>query len=316
MAVLGDLAQIRTKVRKIVGMPSPNQLSNDDLDNYINDFYQYDLPEHLRLWNLHDSYTLNLTPHRWGYAFPVNTWTNLEPPFYMDGNEIQLFQSPTEFFRYAPSTHVTSTLATGTAAIGAGPYAGTLTSTPITIGTVDITVTDVGGNNLVATDSIGIYPAGTLGGNVVGAPTINYTTGAIAGLTWTGVIPAGNIMTAHYLAWPEARPTAVMLDANVMSFYPVPDISYEFSCAGFKNPTALAGGSEVQIRDWWSLVAYGAALKIFTDNLDMESYQKLDPIFQRQMNLVERRTLVQIKNSRVATIYNTGLGGNSFNRNF
>ena len=39
MAVTGTLEQIRAKVRKVTGMLSPNQLSNDDLDDYINDFY-------------------------------------------------------------------------------------------------------------------------------------------------------------------------------------------------------------------------------------------------------------------------------------
>lgn len=315
MSVLGNLTQIRAKVRKIVAMPSVNQLSDADLDNYINDFYVYDLPEHLRLWNLHTSYSLTLTPHRWGYVFPTNTYTNFEPPFYVDGNEIQLFQDPAQFFRYAPSPHVTETLATGTGV--AGVYTGTLTSTPITIGSVDITVTDVTGTTLVAHDSAGIYPAGTLTGNVVGAPTINYTTGAIAGLTWSAVIPAGNVITAHYLSWPESRPTAVLLEAQVISFYPVPDIAYEFTCRAFQNPTAITDPlDQVMVRDWWNLIAYGAALKIFADQLDMENYQKVDMLFMKQMNLVERRTLVQIKNQRVSTIYNQGaLGSVPFNSN-
>ena len=310
MAVTGSLGQIRTKVRKIAGMPSVNQLSNDDLDNYINDFYQYDLPEHLRLWNLHGSYSVTLTPHQPLYIFPFNTYTNLEPPCYVDGTQIPLFQSTEAFFKYAPSQHNTSTLSTGTGV--AGPYTGTLTNTPITRGTLDITVTDVGGNTLVANDSMGIWPAGTLTGNVTGG-VINYSTGAITALTWNAVIPAGNIMTAHYISWPEGKPTAVLFDANVIEFYPVPDIAYEFACAGFENPDALNHeDQQVQVRDWWSLVAYGTALKIFADNLDMESYQKADVFFQRQMLLVERRTLVQIKNQRVSTIYNSGILGDSY----
>ena len=40
MAVTGNLEQIRTKVRKITGMLSVNQLSLSDLDDYINDFYR------------------------------------------------------------------------------------------------------------------------------------------------------------------------------------------------------------------------------------------------------------------------------------
>ena len=305
MTVTGSLEEIRTKVRKIVGMPSANQLSTADLDNYINDFYQYDLPEHLRLWNLHGTYALNLTPHQPAYILPYNTYTNLEAPCYMDGNEIQLFQSSAAFFRYASSVHTVETLSTGTGVVG--PYTGTLVNTPLTRGTLNITVTNAAGVTLTANDSMGIYPAGTISGDATGV--IDYETGAITALTWTAVIPVGNIMTAHYLNWPEARPTAVLFHANVMEFFPVPDISYEFACVGFENPSELGAGDQTQVRDWWSLVAYGVALKIFADNLDMDSYQKVDMFFQKQMNLVERRTLVQIKNARVSTIYNTGLRG-------
>ena len=52
MAVTGTLEQIRAKTRKITGRLSVNQLSNDDLNNYINDFYVYELPQHLKLWDL------------------------------------------------------------------------------------------------------------------------------------------------------------------------------------------------------------------------------------------------------------------------
>ena len=296
------LANIRRKFRLLTASPSASQITDGQIDTYINNFYLYNLPAHLKLWNLHGSYSLTLNPHRWGYAFPVNTYTNFEPPFYVDGYEVQLFQSPAEFYRYAPSVHTLGTLATGTGI--AGPYTGTMLNTPITLGTVDITVTDGAGNSLVANDTVGVYPAGTLTGNVVGAPTINYVTGAIAGLTWNAAIPAGNVMHAHYLAWPESRPTALLIDADTIGFYPVPDIAYEFSCAANKVPTALAAGATPPLlNEWWELLAYGAAMKRFEDNLDMESYQKVEGFFNKALSLVERRTLKQLSTQRARTIF-------------
>lgn len=309
--VTGALDQIQTKVRRITGMLSVNQLSDNDLNGYINDFYQYDLPEHLRLWNTHGVYTLSLIPQQSEYAFPFNTWTSLEPPCYVDGYEIQLFQSLEEFYTTYPDQRRLETLATGTGI--AGPYAGTLTGTPVTEGTVRLTVVDNAGNSLVATEN----GTGVFTGNVLAGSTINYTTGAIAGITWTGAIAAGTLIRAHYINWQTGRPQGVLFNEQRMVFYPVPDIAYEFRCSGFRNPAELAAASdEPRVRDWWTLIAYGASLKIFADNLDMESYAKVDILFDKQKRLVERRTLTQLKNQRAATIYSQhAVGVTPFNSN-
>lgn len=297
MTVTGTLEQIRIKVRRLVGMPSENQLTTADLDDYINDFYQYDLPEHLRLWNLKENYTLDLIPTQNLYNYPFNTNISIEPPCYVDGYETQLFQSQEEFYNVFPNHRRRENFDTGTGIVG--PYAGTLTGTPVTRNTVRITVIDAVGTSLVATDN----GAGTFTGNVVAGSTINYATGAVAALTWTSAIAAGTIMQVHYLMWQQGRPYAVLFFDHELMFYPVPDFGYEFSAQTFVNPAELTAGNQPEVRDWWNLIAYGAALKIFSDNLDMESYAKIDILFDKQKRLVERRTLVQLKNQRTATIY-------------
>ena len=309
MAVTGTLEQIRDKVRKITGMISTNQLSNNDLDNYINDFYQYDFPAHLKNWNL----TTSLPPI-WGpdtalipdqaiYLEDWNSFTNIMPPCYVGGYEIQFFQDQEAFFNIFPTQALRSQLSTGTGI--AGPYAGTITNTPILQQGIFISAVDNAGNSLHCTAN----NAGVLTGNVLAGGTINYQTGVVAGLTWTGVIAAGEPIWAQSTTYVSGRPQAVLFYDGALLFYPVPDIAYEFSCKVYQTPAVLTAGDQPVVREWWTLIAYGASLKIFADNMDMDSYQKIDVLFDKQKRLVERRTLTQLKNQRVATIYTQISGG-------
>ena len=51
------LQDIQIKVRRLTRSPSSAQLSDDDLNNYINTFVVYDFPEHLRMFNLRTTFT-------------------------------------------------------------------------------------------------------------------------------------------------------------------------------------------------------------------------------------------------------------------
>ena len=50
------LAAIQQKVRRLTYNPSENQLTTDDLNNYINTVLIYDFPEHLRTYKLHTTF--------------------------------------------------------------------------------------------------------------------------------------------------------------------------------------------------------------------------------------------------------------------
>ena len=57
---------------------------------------------------------------------------------------------------------------------------------------------------------------------------------------------------------------------------------------------------------WAQYVVYGAAIKIFQDRMDMESLQMIEPEYRTQMNLVNRKTIVQLTNERTSTIFTEG----------
>jgi hypothetical protein len=309
MAVTGTLEQIRDKVRRITGRLSPNQLTDLELDDYINDFYIYDLPAHLKTWNLNNQLSPifgpddALIPDRAWYVVDWNDFPNIQPPFYVGGYEIQYFQDREAFFNFFPVQSRRQLLSTGTGI--AGPYAGTITETPILEQGIFISAVDNAGNSLHCDAN----NAGVLAGDVIAGGTVNYQTGAVAGLTWTGVIAIGEPIWAQSMTYVSARPQAVLYIDGALFFYPVPDIAYEFSCAVYEVPDALEAGDQPLVRDWWNLIAYGASQKIFAENLDMESYAKIEPLFDKHKRLVERRTLVQLKNQRTSTIYTQQMNG-------
>lgn len=292
------LADIRLKVRRVTKSPSTNQITNAEIDDYVNTFYLYDFPEHLRLINLKETFTFITEPDVDIYNFTPNTIVSIEPPVYIGGMEIQFFQSREEYFTLYPEIQRNETLTTGTGI--AGPYAGTITAAPVKQNRVLISTVDVAGNALSAQDTV----AGTFAGNVLAGSTINYTTGAIAALTWTANVAAGTPIMVQSINYQRARPQAVLFYDDTMQLSPVPDQAYEFVINAYVTPTALVNAvDEPELREWFQLLALGASLKIFGDRLDMESYAKAKVLFDEQKQLVERRTLKQISVNRTATIY-------------
>ena len=199
---MSTLADIRTKVRRVTKNASQNQLTDAELDNYVNTFYLYDFPEHLRLINLKETFTLITEPDVDLYNFTPNTIVSIEPPVYIAGNQIQFFQSRQEFFTIYPEIQRNEILTTGNG--GAGPYNGTITALPVKRNRVLISTVDVNGNSLSAQDTI----AGTFTGDVAGGSTINYITGAIAGVIWTANIANGTPIRVQSVNYQRARPQA------------------------------------------------------------------------------------------------------------
>ena len=86
MTFPSNLTDIRTKVRRLTGRPSATQISDAEIDNYINTFYRFDLPQHLKLESLRVNYEFNTRPNIAVYDFPRNTYLNNMPPVYIAGS--------------------------------------------------------------------------------------------------------------------------------------------------------------------------------------------------------------------------------------
>jgi len=308
---MSTLADIRTKVRRVTGRPSTNQITDAEVNAYINDFLIYELPSHTRLFYNRIPYTFQLTPN--DATYPItnfkNSYMTFEPPAYIDGFQIQYLQDEQSFYQMYPRLKYSSTFATATGI--AGPYAGTFSYTPVDPGTVVISGYTAAGANVLATDVQATATTGTFvdeTGTAIAGSAINYSTGVITGITFTAVVPNGNTIYVSANNYIVGRPFAVLYSNNEFRFWPYPDRAYTFSIMTYKNPDQLVNDTDLpELNLWVDVIAYGAAMKIFADNLDMESYSKVNILFDEHKRLAERRTLKQLSTQRVQTIYDAGM---------
>jgi len=332
------LNDIRLKVRRITGRPSDAQITNTQIDDYINTFYLYDFPEHLRLEPLRVNYQFVTTANKSVYDFPIEFFLTNMPPVFIAGYQSYMTQSRENFFRInSQLNYLEQDVATGDGTTG--PYSFTLTNKPILQGfkrnppgafstSVAGSLTDVEAKDLNWMVLISGPSAAVAGGGISSSvsliddgqgnlfdptdastdPTaargsINYITGAVTA-TFASSISNGESINAQYVPYVASRPQSVVFFQDQFYLWPVPDQAYTVSFEAYKYPTELLDDDQSpQLKEWWQCLAYGAADKIFTDNADFENASKFRPLLDEQMRLILRRSIVQQTSERTATIY-------------
>src|SRR5690348_11516343 len=109
------LQAIRTKVRRLTRTPSLSQLSNAQLDEYINTFILFDFPEHLRLFSLRSVLTFYTQPGVDVYETNTTDTTNplynfknkyiaVHPPLFLAGVQGYFTQYRDVFYGFYPQT--------------------------------------------------------------------------------------------------------------------------------------------------------------------------------------------------------------------
>lgn len=313
------LADIRIKVRRLTGRPSTQQITDTEIDDYVNTFYLYDLPEQLRLFSLHTTFEFMTIPNVDQYDLRTMTITengitenivdvfiNLQPPVYIAGYQSFWSQDNEQFFRIYPKLAEIQTTVTGDGT--PGPYTFTLSNSPIlqfcvTVGTIDST-----GATVQVIDD----PQSRTSGNWLIINTETSVTGTVSYLTATGTvtfsnnIPSGTEITVTAVPYVENRPQALKYFDNTITLRPVPDKVYKVSMNAFRTPTQFLStvpSANPELKQWWQYLAYGATKKIFEDSQDPEGVNTIMGGLKEQERLVLRRTLVQLTNERTATIY-------------
>jgi hypothetical protein len=107
------LIQIRDKIRKVTGSPSQYQITDDEIDDYINTFYLYDFPEHLRLLQLKQTYEFFTQPNVESYKIPTESIISVEPPIYVGGYQARYLQDRQTFFMRWPPLNQYQQIGTG-----------------------------------------------------------------------------------------------------------------------------------------------------------------------------------------------------------
>lgn len=111
------LQAIELKVRRLTRSPSTAQLSQADLDEYINTFLLYDFPEHLRMFKQRSQFTFICNPFQDVYHTDTlsfgtgttnqlynfqNKYITVHPPVYVSGYQSLYTQSPEQFYGIYP----------------------------------------------------------------------------------------------------------------------------------------------------------------------------------------------------------------------
>lgn len=354
------ITDIITKVRRLTRSPSVNQISDAEIINYANTFLVYDFPEHLRTFNLRDTFTWTCNPYQDTYPTDIvggalnqlnnfkNLYISVHPPVYIAGYQQFYTQSREQFFGIYPKLQ--SVAASGFIGDGVTVTFSGVLNTSQSIVPPGLTLSNsvlqfhclfssiaTGGSSLAMVDvplidttnmqflpQGNLYPAGAQPTLPANYPTvldpnnnINYITGAYT-VTFQqigNVAPGANQpITTQYVSTALGIPQALCFYDNTFIIRPVPDQPYDINFEVYRRPFEL---NEVnftipELEEWWQLIAYGAAKKVFEDRMDLDSVALILPEYTKQMNLVNRRTVVQNTNDRTATIYTENTQGSGW----
>jgi hypothetical protein len=302
------LSNIRTKVRRLTRNPSTNQISDTDIDSYINTFMLYDMPNEIKPDILNSTLTFYTEPNIDTYEtnaadvnHPLynfkNKYVKILKPILVSGTQISLFQSEQEFYSYYPQDAVKINIDTGDGVTT--NFTGTLSNIPILQNFVTANSIDTGGDPLIAYDD----GAGSWDGDVSVPGTITYLTGAYD-ITFDVAPANGEEIYIQAKSYNAAKPSSVLFTKEKFIFRPVPDMVYRVDVNVYQRPTELALATDMpELAELSQYIAYGAAIKILQDRLDMDTVQLLAPEFDRQEALVMRRTYQQLSEQRTPTIF-------------
>lgn len=141
---------------------------------------------------------------------------------------------------------------------------------------------------------------------------INYVTGQFS-VTFPVAPAAQAQINSQVEQLVVSRPQAMLFYDDAFTLRPVPDQPYRVNFEVYQRPAQLLQTNSVpQLEEWWQFIALGTSKKIFEDRMDMDSVALIMPEYMKQLNLCNRRSLVQYTNERTATIYTeqTSYGAN------
>lgn len=348
MSTVWDLIRLRSEIRNITGLFDTSQMSDEELDNHINDFYLYDFPEELRSLRLKGYYEFNTIPNVSTYTFQQNTYItnagditvnnlgsnraiyNVLPPVYVDGFQSAWYQDPDTFQRIWPDLNTVQKAVEVTDGIES-QFTFTLSATPILQGSVLIGCSRPNATTPIPTEAFrdlpqedGFTNPGQLYRTSDNAAfgSINYLTGEVT-IEFSAVPQAGIPINAHFYPYVASRPRDILFYNQKLTVRPVPQDVYKVKMVAQYQPTVLlnTGAPDLTMFDgetydadiqsplyfeWWQLLVYGTSMKIFIRFGDHEEAARYQPYYDKQRLDAQRRTLKQMSNQRIATIYSDG----------
>lgn len=308
---LSTLEQIKIKIRRITRKPTVAHVSEADLEDYINTFVLYDFPQHTKVFRLRETVTFFTEPYVDTYTGDeiVTNFDNLYTAIYtansIAGREVRFTQNYDQFYAEYPKTEQKKQIGTGNAVLVA--FTGTLSAKPVLRNHVSFTSISATNAGIECHDD----GAGSFTGDVVPGGTIDYVTGAY---TFTFSVAPGNGETVYSQTAPYSPglPSFILYHGNTLTFRQVPDQPYRVELEVARRPIELLNDATMpELSQWFQFIALGSAIKIFQDQMDMDSVNLIMPEFKQQETLVMRSTYDLLSKQRSSTIYSNG--GNGYN---
>lgn len=297
-----DLSEIRTKTRQISGRLSTSDMSNIQLDEYINKYFQYEFPAEVKLNRNYTYYEFNTTADTRLYDFPEN-YTNFVPQAKVDNLQTEFYQSPDKFEAENPETVQRLTTWTGDGATTG--FSNTFTSNvPLQPGSV------------IVDDTVEVFTddgLGVLTGDQGGTGTVVYSTGAIS-VTFVTAPVSGQGIYVSFIQDVVGRPVAVLMYNNQFQFYPVPDRAYRIRLKAWaldivrpvsgSNKTSFTTATDRPLLDEWGpCIAFGAARRIVSDFGELDTYAQLTPLYKEQVDYILTRTHIDLESTRALPMF-------------
>jgi hypothetical protein len=191
---------------------------------------------------------------------------------------------------------------------------------------VFITATAADGTNIIVQDS-GVFLTGNMnygllmepgnapfgntvlsGGYSTTANTVNYLQGT-ATVTFNQAVPVGSNINVQCFFFQSGLPRGILFYNNVLTFRTPPALQYLVELDAFLTPAAfLNTSSAIPFGYMAEYIARGAARKLLSDTGDWEQFDRYEPLFREQENLVHIRSQRQWTSTRTETIYSRGSG--------
>ena len=285
--------EIIQKIRQVTGRFNEDDMSNTEISDRLNKYYQLRFPAEVKLEQKYVYYDFITTPNQATYDVPDTTYTNFEPPATVNNLSMLWYQNSPKFEEENPLQYTFSHPWTGDGVTVT--FTTTITGFPIYPST--LTISD---NVEVFEDITTTYTTSdiTITGSDGGTATINYSTGAIS-ITFNVAPLDGQLIYLNYILFQPNRPQAILYFNNQFQLHPVPDQAYVIKMRAYQIVEPLVNATDTpDLDEWGPCLAYGTSLGIFADYGENDAYSETTQLHKEQISLVLTRTTQDLLNIR------------------
>lgn len=298
-----NFAELKRRIREIIGRYSPLELTDAELGRAINQYYQLNFPQEALLDGMLTVFSFYTQPFKQQYLIDVSECKSFLPEAWCNDTKILFSQRLEENF-------FSKRLKTITIPIGLGNgqdsvFAFKLDQTPISPNSLIIqshgqAIADL--NSLWNGDSVALATPPDFDLNA-GSGSVNYLTGEGA-VTFIQPPALGELIEATYAPLVKGVPESLVLYNNYFYLFPAPDRVYRIQVKGYKGLSPLLTAGDVLERDEWGLtICYGTAKNLCAAYGELDAYAELDFLHRDVLTQVRRSTQENIRIQRPRSLF-------------